>query len=102
VAMIMKGIQSITRQRSTTSRHEVVRHVWLGWHLEENHNQWRKWSSGFRSTAGAGRKPIYARERSICSGECLSAVEFRRACFDGENDNLDNILNASSALIFIR
>jgi hypothetical protein len=55
--MIEKVIRGITRQRSTTtSRHEVVRHTWSDWRLEEKLNQRRKTIQGFQT--GCGRKPV--------------------------------------------
>ena len=58
-AIMVKAVQGIARQRSTTtSREEVVRHAWSDWRLGENHDKWRTLSRGFESAAGDGRKPV--------------------------------------------
>ncbi len=56
-ANIVKVAEGITRQRSAnTSHHEVVRHLWLDWRLQENHNKGRKITQGFQ--IGGGYKPV--------------------------------------------
>ena len=57
VAIIVKVVQEITRQRDTiTSRHEVVRAGWLDWRLGENYNKWKEIIHELQ--IGCGRKAV--------------------------------------------